>query len=62
MAPLVNAGGALAGCTSPPFLVDWYAPSNFENYINNVPKIWVQNKILNKAMHPCFQIPNAPAV
>ena len=56
--------GALAGvqgCTAPPFFeMDCNAPPNFENFINNVPQMGVQNQIPNKAMHPCFEIPNAP--
>ena len=58
------AEGALSGvqgCIAPPFLeMDCNAPPNFENFISNVPQMGVQNQIPNKAMHPCFEIPNAP--
>ena len=51
------------GCTAPPFFeMDCNAPPNFENFINNVPQMGVQNQIPNKAMHPCFEIPNARPV
>ena len=42
--------------------MDYNAPPNFCDFINNVLQMGVQNKIRNKAMRPCFQIPNAPAV
>ena len=40
------------------------ASLNIEDYIgsddiNNMPQMGLQNRIPNKAMHPCFQIPNA---
>ena len=49
------------GCTAPlSFEMDCNAPLSFQNFINNVRQMGVQNQIPNKAMHPCFQIPNAP--
>ena len=55
--------GALAGvqrCTaSPYFKMDCNAPPNFGDLIKNVLEMGVQNQVLNTAMHPCFQIPNA---
>ena len=57
--------GALAGmqeCNAPLYFeMGCNAPPNYQDYINNIPQIGVQNQIPNKAMHPCFQIPNAPA-
>ena len=41
--------------------MDCNAPPNFGDFINNVLQMGVQNQIPNKAMHPCFEIPNAPA-
>ena len=61
---MAMAEGALAGvqgCTAPPFFeMDCNAPPNFENFINIIPQMGVQNQSSNKAMHPCFEIPNAP--
>ena len=44
------------------FEMDCYAPQDFENYCSNVPKMWVQNQIPNKALQTGLQIPNSPAV
>ena len=41
--------------------MDCNALPNFEEFINNLIQMGVQKQIPNKAMHPCFQIPNAPA-
>lgn len=59
--PTEGVLAGVQGCTAPPFFeMDCNAPPNFENFINNVPQMGVQNQIFNKAMHPCFEIPNAP--
>ena len=41
--------------------MEWNAAPNFEDYINNIPKIGVQFQIPIKAMYLCFQISNAPS-
>ena len=51
------------GCTAPPyFKMDCGAPPNFGIFVSNEVLMGVQNKVPNKDMHPCFQIPNTPTV
>ena len=40
--------------------MDYNELLNFEDYIDNVSQMGVQNEITHKALYPCFQIPNAP--
>ena len=51
---ICKAEGALAGvqgCTAPLFSeMDWNAPPNFKDYIDNVPQMGVQNFIGNIIM------------
>ena len=51
----------MEGCTAPPYFeMDYNELLNFEDYIDNVSQMGVQNEITHKALYPCFQIPNAP--
>ena len=40
------------------FEIDCNASPNFEDYINKVPQMWMQNQILIKAIYHFFQTPN----
>ena len=35
-------------------------PPNYGDFGNNVLQMGMQTQVPSKAMHPCFQVPNAP--